>query len=137
MGAVTTTSPTPTPCFCLSHLRNGALSKATDEGRNLMLAQVVELALSTIRLIRETERLPSSREEVAPAGVLTRLTGRERELAALIGQGRSNKEIAEALIVTKRTVETHIGNILSKLGFTSRAQIVAWAITSGLVKSDR
>ena len=68
---------------------------------------------------------------------LTRLTPRERELAGLIGEGQSNREIAEALIVTKRTVETHIGNILSKLGFTSRAQIVAWAIKSGLVKSDQ
>jgi DNA-binding NarL/FixJ family response regulator len=52
----------------------------------------------------------------------------------LIAQGRSNPEIGEALIVTKRTVETHINNILSKLGFTSRAQVVIWALEKGLTK---
>src|SRR5262249_45377894 len=62
------------------------------------------------------------------------LTGREREIAALIAQGRINREIAEALIVGERTVETHISNILGKLGFTSRRQIAAWAVEKGLAK---
>jgi DNA-binding NarL/FixJ family response regulator len=60
------------------------------------------------------------------------LTQREREVAALIAEDRSNREIAEALIVGERTVETHISNILSKLGFTSRRRIAAWAIEKGL-----
>ena len=60
---------------------------------------------------------------------------REREVAALIAQGKSNGEIADELVVSKRTVETHIAHILSKLGFTNRAQIVRWAIETGLVKS--
>ncbi len=63
------------------------------------------------------------------------LTMREREVAVLIAQGKSNAEIAEDLVVSKRTVESHIANILSKLGFTNRAQIVRWAIETGLVKS--
>ena len=62
------------------------------------------------------------------------LTEREREIVAFIAQGKSNGEIAEALIVTKRTVETHVNNILSKLGATSRAQIVVWALERGLAK---
>jgi DNA-binding CsgD family transcriptional regulator len=62
------------------------------------------------------------------------LTEREREIATLIAQGRINREIAEALIVGERTVETHISNILSKLSFTSRRQIAAWAIEKGLAK---
>ena len=62
------------------------------------------------------------------------LTGREREIAALIAQGQINREIAETLVVGERTVETHISNILSKLGFTSRRQIAAWAIEKGLAK---
>jgi DNA-binding CsgD family transcriptional regulator len=62
------------------------------------------------------------------------LTEREREIVVCIAQGKSNREIAEALIVTKRTVETHINNILYKLDYTSRAQIVAWASEKGLVK---
>lgn len=55
------------------------------------------------------------------------LTAREREVAALIAQGKSNREIATALVVSERTVTTHISNIFSKLGFTSRAQVAAWA----------
>ena len=60
------------------------------------------------------------------------LTPREREVAALIAQGKSNREIAEALVLTAPTVKTHVGNILSKLGFTTRAQIAAWAVEKQL-----
>ncbi|NTU77989.1 MAG: AAA family ATPase [Chloroflexales bacterium] len=60
------------------------------------------------------------------------LTERERAVAALAAQGKSNQEIAAALVVSKRTVETHMGNILSKLGVSSRAQVIAWTIQQGL-----
>jgi non-specific serine/threonine protein kinase len=63
------------------------------------------------------------------------LTVRQREVAALIAQGKSNAEIADELVVSKRTVEKHIANILSTLGFTIRAQIVRWAIETGVVKT--
>jgi DNA-binding CsgD family transcriptional regulator len=60
------------------------------------------------------------------------LTQREREVAALIGQGRSNAEVSDLLVVSKRTVETYVSNVLSKLGFTSRSQIALWARDTGL-----
>jgi predicted ATPase/DNA-binding CsgD family transcriptional regulator len=60
------------------------------------------------------------------------LTQREREVAALLAQGKSNREIADILVVHYRTIETHVSNILSKLGFTSRAQIAVWAREKGL-----
>jgi DNA-binding CsgD family transcriptional regulator len=63
------------------------------------------------------------------------LTARESEVAALISAGKSNREIADLLVVGERTVETHVGNVLSKLGFTSRAQIAAWAVEKGLAKT--
>jgi DNA-binding CsgD family transcriptional regulator len=63
------------------------------------------------------------------------LTARERDVAVLVAQGKSNREIAEALIVSERTAETHVSNVLSKLGFTSRTQIAAWAIERGLTPS--
>jgi non-specific serine/threonine protein kinase len=66
---------------------------------------------------------------------LYQLSPRERQVAVLIAQGKSNGEIADELVVSKRTVESHIANILSKLGVTNRAQIVRWAIESGLVKA--
>jgi DNA-binding NarL/FixJ family response regulator len=63
------------------------------------------------------------------------LTARERDVAALVARGLSNRDIGRALYIGERTVETHIGNIMGKLGYTSRAQIVAWAIESGLARS--
>jgi DNA-binding NarL/FixJ family response regulator len=60
------------------------------------------------------------------------LTAREREVAALIAQGKSNREIAEELVVSERTVETHVGNIMFKLDVRSRRQIRAWASEKGL-----
>jgi non-specific serine/threonine protein kinase len=62
------------------------------------------------------------------------LTAREREIAILIAQGKSNGEIAQELVLSKRTIEKHIANILSKLGVTNRAQIVGWVIQRGLLK---
>ena len=62
------------------------------------------------------------------------LTEREREVAVLIAQGKSNREIAERLIVTVRTVEAHITRILDKLGFKSRTEIATWAVAKGLVQ---
>ncbi len=64
------------------------------------------------------------------------LTGRERQVASLIAQGESNREIAEELVVSERTVETHVANILNKLGFTSRAQVRKWARVNGLTQQS-
>src|SRR6266566_4582622 len=62
------------------------------------------------------------------------LTEREREVAALIAQGKTSREIADLLVVSERTAEVHVSNILGKLGFTSRAQIAVWAVEKGLTK---
>jgi len=63
------------------------------------------------------------------------LTEREREVAVLIAQGKSNREIADTLVVSLRTVETHVGTILSKLGAASRSRIAVWAVEVGLVEN--
>jgi len=68
-------------------------------------------------------------EHAAP---VMRLTPREREVLLHIADGMSNKEIACSLTIGVRTVETHISNILFKLGYTSRAQIASWATEKGL-----
>ncbi len=60
------------------------------------------------------------------------LTAREREVATLVAQGKSNAAIAAELFVGIRTVEAHITRILTKLNFTSRTQIAGWAIHKGL-----
>jgi DNA-binding CsgD family transcriptional regulator/tetratricopeptide (TPR) repeat protein len=63
------------------------------------------------------------------APVQSALTPRETEVAKLIAQGRSNHEIADTLVLSERTVTTHVSHILGKLGFTSRAQVAAWIVT--------
>ncbi|MEW6405874.1 MAG: LuxR C-terminal-related transcriptional regulator, partial [Chloroflexota bacterium] len=60
------------------------------------------------------------------------LTLREQEVVRCLSQGKSNREIAEGLFLSERTVENHVSNILKKLGFDSRAQIAVWAIEKGL-----
>jgi non-specific serine/threonine protein kinase len=56
------------------------------------------------------------------------LTRREREIAVLVAKGLGNREIAEQLFLSKRTVDSHIEHIFTKLGFTSRAQLAEWVI---------
>jgi len=75
-----------------------------------------------------------------PAKVPTRkgeLTARERQVIALIAQGHSNRQIAEALTISEKTAEIHVGNILGKLGFSSRTQAAAYAVEHGLVAAAR
>jgi DNA-binding CsgD family transcriptional regulator len=62
------------------------------------------------------------------------LSERERQVATLIAQGKSNREIAETLVITVRTVEAHITRILDKLGFKARAEIAAWTVAQGLFR---
>jgi NarL family two-component system response regulator LiaR len=61
------------------------------------------------------------------------LTDREREIAGLIGHGLSNHEIAQQLVISHRTVKTHVSNILSKLDLKDRTQVAIYAIKNGLV----
>ena len=60
------------------------------------------------------------------------LTPREVEVARLVAEGRSNRDIAETFVLSERTVESHVQHILTKLSFTSRAEIAAWAVRTGL-----
>jgi non-specific serine/threonine protein kinase len=97
------------------------------KGRTLSIEQVIAYALN----------LPFGPPKPSRKGVEAsqELSGREREVVTLIARGLSNGEIADELVLSKRTVEHHIANILSKLGFTNRAQIVRWAIENGLAKA--
>ena len=61
------------------------------------------------------------------------LTERELEVLALVGRGRSNKEIATDLGITERTARTHVSNILGKLGLASRTQAALYAVERKLV----
>jgi DNA-binding NarL/FixJ family response regulator len=65
------------------------------------------------------------------------LTTREREILALLGAGKANKEIAAEFSISERTVRTHVSNILGKLRLSSRTQAALWAVREGLVDVGR
>ncbi|MBT2401656.1 response regulator transcription factor [Streptomyces sp. ISL-100] len=60
------------------------------------------------------------------------LTDREREVLTLIADGRSNREIARALVLSEKTVKTHVSNILMKLDLSDRTQAALWAVRHGI-----
>ena len=82
--------------------------------------------------LAQMPRLPQPSPRRTAMQAFGGLTEREREVTAWIAQGKSNRAIADELVVGERTVGTHVENILSKLGFSSRAQIAAWAVEKGL-----
>lgn len=69
---------------------------------------------------------------MAPPSEIDLLSPREREVLALVGQGMSNRDIAEKLYISERTARSHVSNVLTKLGFTSRTQAALWAVNEGL-----
>lgn len=106
-----------------------------------------QLGTAAGRLQHEGRDLPL--EEVIAAGLDPRpedpwrvstspgLTDREREIAVLVARGLTNRAIADQLVLSVRTVETHVGRVLSKLGFTTRGQLTAWAHEEGLMGDVR
>lgn len=112
-------------CAAARDVIAGLAASIDDEGER---AQFERRALDALPRMR-----PPSENRVAKQA-FGGLTAREREVAALVARGKSNRDIAEDLVLGERTIETHVGNILSKLGFSSRTQIATWAVESGLTK---
>jgi non-specific serine/threonine protein kinase len=98
-----------------------AAAKLFDEGRGLAPGQAIALGLDD-----EPEDRWRGRGRSAS------LTRREREIAALVATGLTNREIAGQLYLSVRTVEVHVDHILSKLGFRTRTQLAAWIHQEGL-----
>lgn len=82
---------------------------------------------ATARLLRELVA-PGLAGEPSPGG----LTDREAQVVALMARGMSNSDIAARARISRATVKTHVSNVLTKLGLSSRLQIVVWAYENGL-----
>ncbi|MFN8526657.1 MAG: LuxR C-terminal-related transcriptional regulator [Chloroflexota bacterium] len=98
-------------------------------GRSLTLKQAVAVALE----MGATGAEPTPRGSMPLTGPDRPgpLTQREREVALLIAQGLTNRQIAERLVITEGTAASHVVHILGKLDFNSRAQIAAWVASNG------
>jgi non-specific serine/threonine protein kinase len=94
-------------------------------GQALSTDQAVELALAD-----DAGRVgvrPAVRPEPGPP-----LSRREREVTALIARGLSNREISDALVITEKTVGSHVEHIMTKLGLRSRTRVAVWAVEHGM-----
>ena len=122
----------------LAALRAGALGYLTKDAGREQIARALHAAAEgqsildpavRARLVAATGPAP----DAAPARPLPDgLTAREAEVLSLVAAGRTNAQIAAALVVSQSTVKTHINNIFAKTGVTDRAQAVHYAYSHGL-----
>ena len=98
-----------------------ATARLWADGSRLEASAAVDLALSMPSAAAADD--DAAADPASPGG----LTPRERQIAGLIARGRSNRDIAQELLISPATAARHVANILAKLGFSSRAQVAAWA----------
>jgi DNA-binding NarL/FixJ family response regulator len=103
------------------------LDLAIPELRDMRMRPALEHALALVPLANEQFTAEGSSLVASD-----NLTPREREVARLLAAGHSNRQIAEALVITEGTAEVHVKRILGKLGLRSRAQVAAWAAEQGM-----
>jgi len=118
--------------FLLKDVRRGQLTRAI---RDVVAGETLLAPAITLRLIEEFCRRPGPHDGIPPA--LAGLTPREIEVLRLLGQGMSNTQIADTLVVAETTVKTHVARILAKLDLRDRAQAVVVAYESGLIQPGR
>jgi DNA-binding NarL/FixJ family response regulator len=114
-------------------LRNGAVGYLLKDAEAAEVAAAIRAAVrGEVHLDSEVARRLTQDLRTGPVGPAL-LTPRERQIFALLGEGRSNREIANILVISERTARTHVSSVLSKLNLSSRTQAALMAIREGLV----
>jgi DNA-binding NarL/FixJ family response regulator len=108
------------------------LDRARLAAERRLARPVAEACRARARAMSTGEALACALGEGPAASEGDRLTARQQEVALLVAEGRSNREISERLHLSVRTVESHVDNILTELGFHSRARLAAWVREAGL-----
>ena len=145
-------SPRASALALTASARRGDVARAVEAGATCVLHKSVPLA-AIVEAVRRHEagelllapeeqlellRLASQerRQEEAARRALARLTPRERGMLELLGEGLSEKEIAQRLCLSPETVHSHMVNLLRKLGVTSRLQALIFAVRHGVVSIE-
>lgn len=118
------------PAYAREALGAGALGYVTKEAADAELVQAIDRAASHQSYISPELGVRLARE---PEAADERLTPREREVLTLLALGHTNPEVAEELVISVRTVESHRFHVQQKLGAGSRAELVRYAIDRGLL----
>lgn len=116
-------------------MRAGAIGYLLKDTRADELCQAIKAAAAGQVQMSPSVVARLLREVPSPQGPEP-LTERETEVLRQLAQGKSNKEIAAALVIAEKTARTHVSNILAKLGVTSRTQAALHAVRTGLVSVD-
>ncbi|WP_221356394.1 response regulator transcription factor [Streptomyces beigongshangae] len=114
--------------------KNTTADTLLDGIRTVASGEALLSPAATRTLITRFLAAPGPGTDPALPGLLAGLTAREREVTALVADGRSNTEIAEELFLSPLTVRTHVQRAKTKLGARDRAQLVVLAYRSGLVR---
>jgi DNA-binding CsgD family transcriptional regulator len=112
-------------------LGEAAFAEAWAEGRTWSTARAVAEGESALVLL-ERESVSRAEGSLTASAVAAGLSPREVEVLRLVVTGMATPEIAAALFVSPRTVQTHLTNVYGKLGVVNRAEAVAWAVRNGL-----
>jgi DNA-binding NarL/FixJ family response regulator len=110
-----------------------SFATAWAEGRALSMQAAIELAVQSGSPERKPPVLDALIESDERSQPLTR---REHQIARLVALGRSNRDVAEELVVGVRTVETHLEHIFRKLSVQTRTEVAVWAVRHGQLKQE-
>lgn len=108
------------------HLAAALLARGERERARTVAAECAGL-VTALGMTAYAERAAALQAELADEPLLS---PREEEVAALVAEGLTNRQIAQRLVISERTAQNHVQHILTKLGFTTRGQVAAWRVSS-------